>query len=425
LVIMGLIFLPFVLLRFFMIPPSAWYDILALLLRLESPFIVLYQRFNCPVAPGNDFPVISNISPADGEQNVSVSLSEISFTLYDHEGDLMSYKVETYPDIGYGNGTLVSNGTYVVPIQGLHNSSSYVWRLYLYEGDTSGTPLGKTYTFTTAPLAPFLSNPLPRYNASYVPISTSTVSFNLTDFQGDLMNWTVETQPNIGSASAHGVGNGRYSVAINNLEYYTRYLWFVNATDGTYWTNKTYIFTVAPEGLTVLEPSADTYVNDHTPDDTFWMLNDLFISCKGTAYPSCWDCRGLVVFNLSGIPSGSTITSANLSLYYYDFQGVSPAGREITCHRILDNWDEKTVTYHTMPASNPVECSNMTLPGYFTWVDWNVTSEVDDFINHGAVNHGWMIRDYKDPVGQYSHHYYYSSNAPGFHPRLFIWFNPP
>ena len=80
-----------------------------------------------------------------------------------------------------------------------------------------------------------------------------------------------------------------------------------------------------------------------------------------------------------------------------------------------------------MPNANPVESASTTLPASFTWVDWDVTSEVNDFVNGGDENYGWMIRDYKAPWGGVNipQQYYYSSNANDFHPRLFIWLNIP
>ncbi|MFW6122474.1 MAG: DNRLRE domain-containing protein [Petrotogales bacterium] len=427
LVMMGLVLIPWMLIFvFFMVPPSALDEMFELLSFFLSPLLILYQRFNCPVPEGNDFPIISDISPANGEENVPHNLTKLSFRIYDHEGDLMSYKVTTNPYIGEGHGTLVPNGTYTIPVHGLQHSTKYTWKLYLYEGDTSGTPLGKTYTFTTAPIAPFISNPTPKHNAPYVPIFTSNVSFDLMDYQEDLMNWTVETQPNIGSGDANGVGDGRYTVAINGLEYEKQYTWFVNATDGTNWTRKTYVFTTTSEGLLVFEPIADTYVTDNDPDSKRWNNPEIRLSKKDGTIPSCWDSRGMVLFDLSDIPTGSMIISSNLSLYYYDYHNINPVDREITCHRILEYWDEKDVSFNTMPNSNPVECASTFVPGNFRWVDWNVTSEVDDFIKGGVENYGWMIRDYKDPVWQYSHHYYYQSNANNDHPpRLFVWFNPP
>jgi hypothetical protein len=399
-------------------PPSAIDELLDLLVLMLGPIPVLYQRFNCSIPEGNHFPAISDISPANGEQNVSLSLTELSFKLSDGDGDLMSYKVITSPDIGSGSATLVPNGTYIIPIHGLLNNTRYSWQLYLWEGDDSGTPLAPTYTFTTAPLAPYIWNPSPKPNAQYLPITQSELSFDLKDFQGNLMNWTVETQPDVGSGTATGVSAGRYSVDISGLEYDKKYTWFVNATDGTYWTRKTYNFTTTYEGLTVLEPSADTMVYSYQPDNNWGDMS--FIETYNNNRS-----MGLVLFNLSSIPTGSTIISANLSLFYYEYSLEIPTGREITCHRILEHWDEMTVTFNTMPDFDLMKCASMIVPGNYTWVDWNVTTEVNDFINGGDMNYGWMIRDNKPYSSHNINEYYYSSNAANHNPRLFIWFNIP
>jgi hypothetical protein len=339
-------------------PPSAIDEMLGLLVLMLGPLPALYQRFNCPVPGENDFPVVSDISPADGEQNVLLDLTELSFRLTDHEGDFMSYIVITTPNIGMGHAKLVSNGTYTIPIQGIQPSTQYTWKILLYEGNYIGIPRQKTFTFTTAPIAPVISNPIPKHNAAYVSIDTSQMSFDLLDYQGDLMNWTVETQPDIGSGSANGVSNGRYTIAINNLEYDTAYTWFVNATDGTNWTNKTYVFTTTSEGLFVLEPVADTYVSDLQPNQNFgggWWGRRMELSYDNASYSYFYDSRAMILFNLSSIPANPTVISAKLNIYYYDYDTINPSGREVTCHRILEEWNETNVTYNTMPDSDPVE----------------------------------------------------------------------
>ena len=378
---------------------------------------------NVEYYPPNRAPVISDISPADGAQNVPLALSELQFRIEDADADLMSYSVTTDPPIGEGSGTLKPNGMYTIPIHGLQSSTEYTWKVEV--SDNQDTTV-EEFTFTTVMVAPFVSNPLPKHNAQYVPIWRSNVSFDLKDYQGDLMNWTVETQPDIGFGGANGVGDGRYNIAISGLEYYTNYTWFVNATDGTYWTRRTYVFTTTPEGILMLEPSADTFVGEYSPNANHGSNGYMLVSDKYGA-TSNYDARGMVLFNLSEIPPGSTIISAILSLYYYRYDDTNPIGREITCHRILESWDEMTVTYNTMPNSNPIECSSTILPGYFTWVDWDVTSEVDDFINGGDDNYGWMVRDYKAPWGGFNipQQYYYSSDAADLHPKLFIGFNSP
>ncbi|MFO7903754.1 MAG: hypothetical protein R6U98_13915, partial [Pirellulaceae bacterium] len=62
-------------------------------------------------------------------------------------------------------------------------------------------------------------------------VDLSNLSFTLTDFQGDSMNYSVETVPDIGFDSRNEVSNGTFSVSVSGLQYDTVYTWFVNVTD--------------------------------------------------------------------------------------------------------------------------------------------------------------------------------------------------
>jgi len=92
--------------------------------------------------------------------------------------------------------------------------------------------------------APIVSDEDPLDGAVNVMRTISQLSFTLADRNGDFMNYSVETSPDIGSFSTIlGVLNGSYSVAISDLEPHTSYIWYLNVSDGSYWTNKTYRFT--------------------------------------------------------------------------------------------------------------------------------------------------------------------------------------
>lgn len=100
LVMMGMVFIPwFILMIIAMIPPGALDEMLDLLFLFLWPVLIVWQFFNCSIPNVDDrFP--SNISPADGEQNVSLNLTEISFQLTDPDNGffgLMSYTVTTNP----------------------------------------------------------------------------------------------------------------------------------------------------------------------------------------------------------------------------------------------------------------------------------------------------------------------------------------
>ncbi|RLF43418.1 MAG: hypothetical protein DRN18_00065, partial [Thermoplasmata archaeon] len=90
---------------------------------------------------------------------------------------------------------------------------------------------------------PIQSNPSPSDGATDVPVSLSQLSIDISDPEGDLMNWSIETSPNIGSASGNNAGNGTITCPVSGLEYGTTYTWYVNVTDGHDWTNETYTFT--------------------------------------------------------------------------------------------------------------------------------------------------------------------------------------
>jgi len=102
----------------------------------------------------------------------------------------------------------------------------------------------------------------------------------LTDYQGDLMNYTVETSPDIGSGNGINVGNGRYTVSVSSsLNYSTTYIWRVSVTDGTHWTNITYMFTTETRLLVDSEfdesiDTADLRFNNATIQDWYESRND-------------------------------------------------------------------------------------------------------------------------------------------------------
>ncbi len=190
-------------------------------------------------APPNAAPVISDETPVNGEKDVPVTLNELSFRISDADNDRMSYSVTTSPDIGSGSGSRKKNGVYKVPISGLEELTEYSWKVIV--SDKYDT-VEKTFIFTTEAEAPIISNPIPENDAINVQVDLSEISFILTDYQGDLIDYTVETSPDIGSSSGNGVGNGRYNMSISGLDYYTDYTWFVNATDGKHFTNEVFNF---------------------------------------------------------------------------------------------------------------------------------------------------------------------------------------
>ncbi len=193
--------------------------------------------------PPNSPPVISQIDPGDGEINVPLSLFELRFQISDYDSDLMSYTVATTPDVGSGSGDLNPDGVYSVPISGLEDLTEYSWHIEVTDGmDTTIDG----FTFTTEAIAPIVSNPSPHDGERNVPVDISYLSFHLKDFQGDLMDYTVETVPDIGSGSGTGVSEGTYTIPISGLDYSVDYTWYITVTDGEHETDKIFDFKTRP-----------------------------------------------------------------------------------------------------------------------------------------------------------------------------------
>ena len=209
------------------------------------------------------------------------------------------------------------------------------------------------------------------------------------------MDYTVEANPDIGSDSGAGVGNGIYNVAVSNLDYFTVYTWYVNVTDGTYWKHKEFTFRTLPEGVIIINPSDDTKLAHGSPNNNYgeneriWMRNDY-----GGGGSSGWGWDGLIKFDLSSVPVNVTIYYAYVKLYLYGRGDHNPTGRPLNMYRAKSDWDEDTVTWNTQPsyASQPTTYATVP-PSNGVWMEWNVTSDVLNFIAGNYSNYGWKIID--------------------------------
>jgi hypothetical protein len=190
--------------------------------------------------PGPKAPIVRDVYPEHSATNMSLN-PELSVRVHDYQHDLMNIKFE----INDGNGWVelttynnVRNGNYKVDTTGFadKHSTSYSWRVTAT--DNKGNTNQQTYTFVTTtngdeePAEIVISNVNPANGATGVPITISELSFNLFNEQNNLMNYTVTTNPDIGTGNGVNINNGGYSVDISNLQEATTYTWYLNVTDG-------------------------------------------------------------------------------------------------------------------------------------------------------------------------------------------------
>lgn len=148
--------------------------------------------------------------------------------------------------------------------------SSHVYAYVWYSWNLFGDPAQCIRMNVNDNTAPSISNGNPEDTAVDVAWNLSEIAVLLSDVDGDLITWSIETSPNVGNCSGINQTCGEKTCSLNELEYFTTYTWFVNVTDGIVWTNQTFTFTseVDPtDRLPLL--SQPVPVNNSTQVDVF------------------------------------------------------------------------------------------------------------------------------------------------------------
>jgi hypothetical protein len=114
----------------------------------------------------------------------------------------------------------------------------------------------------------------------------------------------------------------------------------------------------------------------------------------GSGGSSGFASQGLVKFDLSSVSDEAIVISATFYLYYYDWSSTNPAGRPINIYRITSDWKEDTVTWNTQPTYHSSPTDNCPIPqSVGMWMNWDVKSDVQDFVSGQVTNYGWIIID--------------------------------
>ncbi|WP_169333497.1 DNRLRE domain-containing protein [Coprothermobacter platensis] len=172
--------------------------------------------------------------------------------------------------------------------------------------------------------------------------------------------------------------------------------------------------------VTLQPPDAATYVNSLSSTSNYGSSSSIYVSSSDKETQ-----RSLIAFNLSDLPSNVHITSAVLSLYASSsFSTDEPIG----VHRITSEWSSDTVTWSTVEGNfedNETDMKTLVWNGEPQWENWDVTSDVLNFVSGVYPNYGWLIKGEEESGEEDTSWEFCGSmcSTPNFAPMLVIYYD--
>ena len=141
----------------------------------------------------------------------------------------------------------------------------------------------------------------------------------------------------------------------------------------------------------IINPSADAYVKGwRGVGKNYGTEKELIVKSSNYGEPDN-NARAFVKFEISSIPAEVTVNFARLRLYMFKAPGSS---RIYDVRRVIENWTETEIIWYNQPnVTDLLTDYNLTGTKSGKWLEWDVTTDVQGFINGSYVNYGWRIKD--------------------------------
>jgi hypothetical protein len=179
-----------------------------------------------------------------------------------------------------------------------------------------------------------------------------------------------------------------------------------------------------PLAVKTLYSIADACILSGYPDMNFGSTADMWAGYDDYLSPDGKIARSLVKFDLSTIPSGSTINSATFKGYLVSSYDYPSRHRDVTVYRITGSWDEDSVKWINRPGYSGSYDSESIEAGDWDWYLWNVKDLVQKWVDGTYSNHGLMLRG-PEQSGIDSAWRGFSTKEGPYTPRLVVNFTTP
>ncbi len=140
-----------------------------------------------------------------------------------------------------------------------------------------------------------------------------------------------------------------------------------------------------------VSPIHDAYINENEMGANYGASTSLNVESSRSK-----NRRTFIKFDFT-LPPTSAVYSSTLNMH---LSSAPTRGRQYTAREVIGNWDQNTITWRDQPALN-LAITDITEIGIASdsWVDWDVTYNVRNFVN-GQPNNGWGIVDIFEDFGE-------------------------
>jgi len=179
-----------------------------------------------------------------------------------------------------------------------------------------------------------------------------------------------------------------------------------------------------------LYAAADNYADSKYPQlGTYGHVPVLYVGNSYDHVQDLWGSERIYIrFDISSLPKGKVIQNATLRLWQF----YAPASQqEYEVHRVIGDWKEGAENWNNQPAWDSTTTSTAVAPDRTeVAVEWDITRDVQAWLNGQAKNYGIMIKAAKEQRVKDASSGFWSREYPvGSHeewrPALIISFQTP